>query len=253
MGDDYASRLSEMRSESGMSYRVRRGKALLAEYGAWLRRYRGGLPAGTFAAIMQMESDGKMAAPGDESLGEVGFFQITRTFPAKLGLPAESRYQPEVNVFLGGAEYQLEAAKAAKLWPQLVQKGSEDQWKLARLAFSIGAGGTRDLVSKAIVAVPHGPIYQRVKTFVDATGGIAYGSQSAAKVRYRVHVVDVIFDVGRRVEGGSFGPPQVIPAPASIGRYTFPPELLPFTGKPGLGIIGVAGLAAGAFLLARYA
>ena len=212
------------------------------------------MPVGAFAAIMQMESDGKMGAPGDVSLGEVGFFQVTSSFPPKVGLPAASRYDPETNVFLGGLEYQVEAAKAAKQWP-IVQKGSADQWKLARLSFAIGWGGTRDFVSRALAATSasSGSPYERVKAYANQTGGIAYGSQSAAKVWFRVHVVDYNFMVGQKIEPGGYGPPQLTPPPAAYPAYTFPPDLLPFTGKPGppIGILLLAGAAA-AYLLARY-
>lgn len=249
---DYVAKLAKMESAAGVASRVKNARTLLVKYGSWLRRYHGGLPVGIFAAIMEMESGGKMGAPGDVSLGEVGFYQITSSFPAEVGLPAESRYDPETNVFLGGLEYQVEAAKAAKQWPGIVTKGSVDQWKLARLSFAIGWGGTRDFVTRAFADSSSGSPYQRVLRYADKTGGRPYGSQSATKVWYRVHVVDYNFRVGQQVSSGFYGPPQIIPAPPKYPRYTFPASLLPFTGKPGnIGLVVAATLAFVGYALAR--
>ncbi len=232
---------------------VARAGDLLDRYGAWIERYRGGLPAGWMASIMLHESGGNFGAPGDPSLGEIGFYQVTKYFPPEVGLPADSRFDPETNVFLGALNYQVEATRMQAHFPTLVVKGSEDQWRLARLAFAIGAGGARSLVKKALASgnVHRGHVYDAIRTMVDGGGAIAAGSQSADKVWYRVHVVDYNFRVGREVSPGFFGPPQVIPPPSKYPRYTYPKDLLPFTGKPTSGLLTVAALAVVAAILAR--
>lgn len=233
--------------------KVKRGRELLVKYGSWLRRYCGGMPVGIFSAIMAAESDGNMGAPGDVSLGEAGFFQITSSFPPEVGLPAAARFDPETNVFLGGLEYQVEAAKAVKQWPNVVRPGTADQWKLARLSFAIGWGGTRALVTKAFAATSSGSPYRRVMDYCDKTGAHPYGSQSAAKVWYRVYYVDYNFRTGQQVAPGTYGRPTVLPAPPKYPSYRFPSDLLPFTGGSSSSGLTLAALAVAAgLLIARY-
>ncbi len=253
MATDYVARLAELKSPASVSSRVKRGRELLLQYGAWIKKYHGGMPVGVLAAIMAMESDGKMSSPGDASLGEVGLYQITASFPPKVGLPAASRYDAETNVFLGCLEYQTEAARAIKQWG--VGKSSADAWKLARLAFAIGAGGTKNFVNEALAAGRPKlgqSFYGRVIEYANQTGGRPYGSQSAAKVWFRVHIVEYNFMVGQQIQWGSYGPPQVVPAPPKHPSYTFPKDLLPYTGKPGAGPLAlVAGFALVGVIAAR--
>jgi hypothetical protein len=252
---DYVAKLAELTSPTQVAARVKAGRALLAKYGPWIRKYRGGLPAGILAAVMELESGGNPTAVGDPSLGEYGFYQVTKYTPTEVGLPAEARFDPETNVFLGSLNYQEEACRMAAHYPSLVVKGSEDQWKLARLAFAIGAGGARTLVANAVASgkVSRGRVFAGIRAMVDGGGSVAVSaSQSADKVWYRVHIVDYNFMVGQKVAFGLFGPPQVIPAPPKYPRYTFPKDLAPYTGRPNAsGLVTVAALAALAVIIAR--
>jgi hypothetical protein len=202
---------------------------------------------------MELESGGNPTVAGDASLGEYGLLQVSTYTPAEVGLPAASRYDPETNVFLGSLRYQEEAARMQAHYPSLVVQGSKDQWLLARLATAIGTGGARGLIDRAIATgnVQRGHLYDAVRAKADAGGTVQAGSQSAEKVWYRVHFVDYNFMIGDKIEGGGFGPPQVITPPAKYPRYSFPASLLPFTGKPSSGLVLVAALAAAAFFLAR--
>ena len=247
---DYRARLADL--VASRSSRVKRVRELIGMYGPMLERYHGGLPVGVLAAIMQMESDGKMDAPGDAALGEVGVFQVTSSFPTKVGVDPQVRYTAEGNIFLGCLEYQYEATRMGKLYPN-VRKGSEDQWKLARLAFAIGYGGATGLANRAMVAgSPGAGLFDKIRTYVDTHGGVAFGSQSAEKIWYRVHVVDEVFAIGKEAKFGMFGPPQVIPSPPGV-TYQFPSALLPYTGKPTSTLVAVAGgIALAAYMLSRW-
>lgn len=229
---DYAAKLRELESTSNVNDDVRRGRALYVRFKPWLDRYHGGLPAGVLAAIMLMESGGKMDAPGDVSLGEVGLYQITASFPERVGIAPAKRYDAETNVFLGGLEYQIGAAEAAKRWPNLVLLGSEDNWKLSRLAFAVGTSGARRLVEAAIAKgyVQRGAVFAGVRMLVDSGGSIALSSgQPADKVRYRVHAIDHNFKVGQLIVPGLYRSPVRLAAPANVGSYHYPTDLLPFT------------------------
>jgi len=254
---DYVAKLAELNSASGITADVRDGKKLYAKYAPWLDRYHGGLPAGVLASIMRTESGGKMSAPGDVSLGEVGFYQITANFPTTVGLPAASRYDAETNVFLGALEYQIHAAEMAARYPQVVVLGSADNWKLARLAFAVGNAGARRLIDAAIAKglVQRGKVLDGIRAMVDSGGAFALSSgQPADKVRYRVHVVDNNFAVGQKISGGLYGSPKTIPAPAGV-TYRYPPALLPFTNKVitqgNMTLLGMAALALVGFHYAR--
>lgn len=245
---DYVARLASLVAER--SQRVARTKALIEKYGPLLERYHGGMPVGVLAAIMQLESDGKMDSPGDVGLGEVGLFQVTSSFPKEVKVDPSLRYQPEGNVFLGALEYQIEAAKMARQFPQVVT-GSEDQWKLARLAFAIGSYGARTCTQLALAQPGSGSVYDRVRAWADRTGGMQLGSQSPAKIWYRIHVVDETFAVGQAAKRGWYGAPQTIPAPPGV-LYQFPAALVPFTSKPiGAAVAILGGVAAAAYILSR--
>jgi len=211
--DDRASRLI-----ASIPKRVERTRELIAQWPTFLDRYRGGLPRGVFAAVMQMESDGRRASKGDPKLGEVGLFQITEAFPRSLGLDPRLRYDTEWNFYLAGAEYNQAAARWYRRYRSLIENGSRDAWLLARLSFAIGDGGARAHVKRALEAhrdVAHRDgIYAALTTLVRHGGARKAGSQSAAKVAYRIAVVcPVNFEIGEKAEPGRYGVPVELSMP----------------------------------------
>lgn len=239
---DYVAKLADQRSAANVAARVKRGKAILAELGPWIDRYRGGMPAGFAAAVIQWESNGQMGATGDVGLGEAGYFQITATFPPSVGVPATVRLQPEGNVALGLLEYQIEAVKLWLADPNIVL-GSADSWKLARLAFAIGAYGAKTLVQEA-GPTQRGKVFDAVRAYVDRTGGRAFGSMSAGLVWYRVHTIDLVWQIGQAIEPGSGSRPSLPPALPGT-PYTLPASVRPFIKPPTSPVV-----LAGAVLLA---
>lgn len=208
--------------------RIAQAKTLWKTWGPWIQKYRGGFPAGYAIAAMQWESGGNMNAAGDASLGEVGVFQVTASFPPTIGMPAASRYDAETNVFLGLTDYQVEAARFASQIPEL-ELGTPDSWKLARLGFAVGHAGTLALVAqaRALGLVRKGYVYGAVKDGVDRAGGIALGSQSADKVWYRVHTTELVWIIGQGVVAGAGDVPRLPPAPPGQ-TYQIPLSLLPY-------------------------
>jgi hypothetical protein len=202
---------------------VARAGALLDTFSDWINRYRGGMPAGWMASIMLHESGGNFGAPGDPSLGEIGYYQIASYVPALFGYDADARADPETNVALASLEYALEAVLWAIDVPQ-VQLGTADSWKLARLSFAVGRAGSRTLAALAANAggLDSGNVYNSIVRFVLANGGVPLGSQSAAKVAARVIDIDRQWAIGQAVSGGLVGPPTIIPDPPA-GPYTLPP------------------------------
>jgi len=177
------------------------------------------MPAGFLAAIASFESGGKMSSTGDSTLGEVGIFQITRSFPPKVGLPAESRRNEETNVFLGCLEYQIMAVKMFLSAPA-ISLGTVDSWKLARLAFAIGEGGTRKLLKQSGARS-----YSDLLSYLNRVGGVPLGRQSAGLVWFRAHVIDVLWEVGQKAHSAIFvGAPVKIPNPPA-GAYTLPSDV----------------------------
>jgi hypothetical protein len=202
---------------------VARAGALLDTFSDWINRYRGGMPAGWMASIMLHESGGNFAAPGDPTLGEVGYYQIASYVPGLFGYDADVRADPETNVALASLEYALEAVLWAIDVPQ-VQLGTADSWKLARLSFAVGRAGSRTLAALAANAggLDSGNVYNSIVRFVLANAGVPLGSQSAAKVAARVIDIDRQWAIGQAVSGGLVGPPTIIPDPPA-GPYTLPP------------------------------
>jgi hypothetical protein len=243
---DYRAKLAEQQASAAVASRVKRGKAILNELRPWIDRYRGGFPAGFAAAIIQWESNGKMDAAGDVGLGEAGYFQITSTFPTSIGMAAESRLKPEVNVFLGLLEYQLEAIKLHLANP-LVELGTVDSWKLARLAFAIGSSGTKTLIKEAS-PTERGRVFDAVRAYVDRTGGRAFGSQSAGLVWYRVHTIDLVWNIGQQIQPGAGSPPTLPPAPGGA-TFNVSPLLLPYFTSSAVPFMMTVLLALGAFYL----
>ena len=202
------------------------------------------MPSGFLAAIASFESGGKMSSTGDVGLGEVGIFQITSSFPPKVGLPAESRRDKETNVFLGCLEYQIMAVEMHLANPR-IPLGTIDNWKLARLAFAIGAGGTRTLLKQSGAGSWDGLV-----AYVDRVGGVSLGSQSASKVWFRVHVINVLWDIGKLVNPPFWiGTPVKIPDPP-VGAYTLPSSVAAYLPSPLTGFLIALSIGGVAILLA---
>lgn len=227
--------------------------ALLVKYGAWLRKYNGGIPVGFLAAIMDHESGGNFGAPGDASLGEVGFFQVAKDVPPQFGMPAASRTDPETNVAIAVLEYEMEAVRAYLKYPQYIRLGTTDSWLMARLAFAIGRGGSQTLANAAIargLAKP-GNLYGGIVDYVRTVGAPALGSQSSAKVAARVASIPDLWAIGQAIEPAAAGHPVTIPQPPAA-RYTLPASIAPYIGSP-LPLVAVvaAGALGVAYLLWR--
>lgn len=247
---DYALELVNRSTPTAFARSVSRARALYQQYGGWIDRYRGGVPAGVMATVMMWESDGKPGTVGDASLGEYGLYQIAAYVPALFGIPESARYTPEVNVFLGAMELQYESARWKAKYPNYVELGSLDSYKLARLSFSVGAGGAWGLAANAINAgYANGrPLYDACVAYVDATGGVPLGSQSADKVWFRTKSIALQFEIASQV-GGFFdiaqNPARVTPPPGIT--YTIPPAVAPYfsSGFPWLifGALGLGGYA----------
>lgn len=228
--------------------KVAQAKALLTKYGGWIRKYRGGLPAGALAAYMLHESGGNFGAAGDASLGEIGFYQITASTPPRFGLHPDARKDPESNVAIASLEYGHEAALWALRYPDLVRIGTPDNWMLSRLSFAVGRGGSYQLAELAKKAgyLQPGRVYDGIARYVAANGAPALGSQSSSKVAARVASVPEQWAIGEAVDGSGVGPPAIIPNPPA-GPYTIPANVRHLFVKPIPGILLVLGGAA-AFL-----
>ncbi len=197
-----------------------RTRTLIAQWSTYLDRYRGGLPRGVFAAVMQMESDGSPGSKGDDSLGEVGLFQITESFPRSLGLDPQLRHRNEWNFYFAGTEYNQAAWRWHQRYPELVGNGSRDAWLLSRLSFAIGNGGAGAHVDRALQALPdvgrREGVYAALSRFVQQGGARKAGSQSAAKVAYRIAVVcPANFQIGELAEPAPYGVPVRLSPPST--------------------------------------
>lgn len=212
---------------------VAQAQAVYNALGEWIDRYHGGLPAGWLAAIISHESGGNFAAPGDVSLGEVGYLQVAAYVPPLFGYDPSARMDPESNIAIGVLEYELEAVYWFMAFPQATL-GTPDSWKLARLAFAVGRGGSHQLALLAQASqggLTTGDVYHDIVRWVTATGGVPLGSQSAAKVAQRVLDIDRQWAIGQAVSAGMSGPPMLIPEPP-VGPYTLPLDAAPFFVEP---------------------
>lgn len=206
------------RTEQGkISSRAASAAKFYAKYGHLVTKYSGGMPIGFLCAIAQWESNGKMSSSGDISLGEVGIYQITDSAPKHFGVDPDVRRHAEGNIFLAGLEYNANANRLAKEYPNLISPGSKDQWMLARLSFAIGYGGTTKLIRLA--GRRYGAVWDDIRRYVERTGGIQLGSQSPAKIWYRVHIIALQWEIGSRVADMSYGQPTRVPA---YKRYRIP-------------------------------
>lgn len=248
---DYATELANKSSPAFIAKAAARTQTLLEQYRPWLEKYRGGMPIGWAAAIMYWESDGSFAAPGDASLGEVGFYQVAAYVPPLFGMPAESRFDPETNVFLGLMEYQFEVAQWKAAFPSLVRLASDDAWKLARLSFAIGRGGAFGLGRLAASSASPGELFTAIAAYVRDRGGVPAGSQSAEKVWYRTLVIEAQWEIGRRA--GSFwatsGGPTFVPDPPAY-KYKIPAPFNQYFTEP-TSWLGIGAIAGAAFILWR--
>jgi hypothetical protein len=213
----YDNRLARL--TASIPRRVVRTREIIAQWTTYLDRYRGGLPRGVFAAIMQMESDGQPSSKGDPRLGEVGLYQITAGFPRRIGYDPELRRENQWNFFFAGVEYNQLAARWHLRYPQLIPHGSRDAWLLARLSFAIGDGGARSHVARALKALPavadRDGVYAALRAFIGVGGARQAGSQSAAKVAYRIAAVPLNFQTGELAEPGDYGRPVELAPPAT--------------------------------------
>jgi hypothetical protein len=242
VSSEYRNKLN--RQIADISKNAVRARGVYDRLAPLLNKYHGGMSAGFLAAIASFESGGKMSSRGDSSLGEVGIFQITKTFPQKVGLPASSRFDEATNVFLGCIEYQIMAVEMYFAAPA-IGLGGVDNWKLARLAFSIGAGGTRTLLKKSGARS-----WSELVDYVDRVGGLALGRQTAGKVWFRVRVIDVLWAVGQEAKPVFWsGAPVKIPNPPS-GSYTLPASVAPFLPSPLRGPLISLAVGGAAILLA---
>jgi hypothetical protein len=195
---------------------------------------------------MLHESNGNPGAPGDAGLGEVGLYQIAAYVPPLFGLPAAARNDPESNVAIAVLEYSLEAALWATRYPSLVRLGTADSWKLARLSFAVGRGGSYQLADLAngLHYLQPGDVFGGILRYVAANGAPALGSQSSSKVVARVASIPDQWAIGEAVEWGSPGYPTLIPNPPA-GAYTIPAAVRPLFVSPIPGVVLVLGAAAG--------
>lgn len=248
---DYAALLAQKNSPAEMSSDARRIGVLLDMYGPWIDKYRGGMPRTWMAEIMLWESNGKPDLVGDASLGEYGLYQIASYVPPLFGLPANARLDPESNVAIASLEYATEQIRWFMRYPSLVQLGSPDAWKLARLTFAVGRGGAYQLADLA-KPTEYGHVFDAIKAYVARTGGVALGGQSPDKVWFRVMNIDTQWNVAEMAAGGSLSPdkPTLIPNPLPTGTYSVSAELLPYFSEPAsliVALAAVAGLAALAY------
>lgn len=211
---------------------VATAQAVYGSLGEWIDRYHGGIPAGFVAAAIAHESGGNFNAPGDMSLGEVGYLQVAAYVPPLFGYDPDARMDPESNIAIGVLEYELEAVLWSLAYPQ-VTLGTPDSWKLARLAFAVGRAGSHQLADLASGngGLTDGDVFGDIMRYVSTNGGVPLGSQSATKVQQRVIDIERQWAIGQEVAGGISGPPMIIPDPPA-GPYTLPPEVAPYFVEP---------------------
>lgn len=230
---------------------VASARAIYDKLGPWIDRYHGGVPAGFIAAAILHESGGNFGAAGDVSLGEIGYLQVAAYVPPLFGYDASARADPESNIAIGVLEYEYEAVLWHLTFPQ-VRLGTDDSWKLARLAFAVGRGGSHQLatLARGAMGLTDGDVYHDIVRYVMATGGVPLGSQSASKVAQRVVDIDRQWAIGQAVSAEPSGPPMYIPDPPA-GPYTIPADAAPYFVQPlSLGtVLLFAGIGALAYLL----
>lgn len=248
---DYAALYATKASASSVASDVKRIGELLSKYGPWIDRYRGGLPRTWMAMMMLWESNGKADLVGDSSLGEYGLYQIASYVPPLFGLPASARLDPESNVAIAALELSMEAIKWFLRYPDLVVLGSPDSWKLARLSFAVGRGGSYQLAALA-KPTQRGEVFTAIRNYVAANGGVPLGSQTANKVWFRVMNIELQWQIAAKAAGGSMssGPPQLPPHPPA-GAYSVAADIAGHFTKPIPTLLIAAAGAVGALVYLR--
>ncbi len=252
MPTDYVAALDQLRNDVGK--RGARSKKVYAQWKRLFDTYKGGLPLGLWVASAQGESDGRMDAPGDDSLGEVGVHQVAASTETKFGVPSNYRAQAEGNFWLSGAELNTEHTRAALRYPS-ISLGSRDGWLVARLVFSIGRGGTYRILDA--MGRRFGGSYASIQKYIRDTrlkGLSGFGSQSIDKVIYRVEKMPILWEIGKAAGLSMHGWRPYIPIrPGDLVAWKVPDDLqgkigvtrpvMPPTGTAfALGAIGVGAL-----------
>lgn len=238
-----------------MSVSVASAASVYAKYKPLIDRYKGGMPGGFVAAIVQHESGGRTDAQGDPSLGEWGLLQVGTYTPEQFGWPADTRYDVANNVWLGCLDVAVRGLRAYLAVPDLIVPGTADFWKCARLSAAVGAAGFRNLVAAARPGgyLKRGNVFAGIKAWAAASGGIQLSSgQPASKVVARINTVEETWVVGQAIDG-KFGGPVLTKAPG--GRaYSLPKGFTAsmFTSPARLGVIVVATAVVGTAVGAAY-
>lgn len=226
------------------------GKDFLNKYKSWFNKYHGGAPIGFNAAIAIWESGGNFSSPGDETLGEYGFFQVAKNTPEDYGLPANLRLTPEGNFYVHFLDFNVEAARLLTRYPQYI-RGGDDLWKWTRLVFAIGPGGTKMMIERAVSAgyLKPGGTYADLVNFAKAGGASGAGSQSPDKIAFRIQAIPIQWEIGRQISSSFFssGPKKVTDMPGYKAKY--PKDAL---AKLGAGISIPLVVALGGIGLAGY-
>lgn len=215
-----------------------------ATYRPYIDRFHGGMPVGFLAAIFAHESSGNPYATGSPSLGEYGLGQVTENFPRTVGVDPDVRKTPEGNVFLSALEYQIEAERLAIRYPNLIVRGSADQWKMSRLVFALGIGAVTKLMM-LVRPTERGNVYGQIRTYVNTHPGTTVSGYASTTVLSRISSVQSLWDEGAKVAPSNVGLPEAIPAPSGI-TYVLPRGIV-LPRPPSLWLFGL-----GAALLAFF-
>lgn len=198
--------------------RIGRVKAVYAQYSPLFEKFRGGLPIAFFATIAQWESDGRMDAPGSAALGEVGVFQISEHTEEEYSTRAGIRTTLSGNFWLAGLDYNAEARRLQLKYPHLFVNNNADLWMTARLVFAIGRGGTSKVLDTS--KPTPGNVFNQLVAWAKKSGGIPLGSQSAAKVAYRIQAIPVQWEIAQKCG---------LPSSPGIPSLVMPPDVsIPF-------------------------
>ena len=185
------------------------------KYGAFINRYRGGMPAGFLAAIIAHESGGRENAVGDSSLGEIGLMQITSNFPTTVGVHPDVRRTAEGNIFLGCLELNITAAQLQKRYPTLIIPGTADQWMMARLVFGLGIGAVTKLVA-LVQPRSRGRMYAAIQDYMHDHPNTTVSGYPPGKVLTRVDSVTTLWNDGAKIVPPNVGVPEKVPAPTGL-------------------------------------
>lgn len=181
-----------------MSVSATSAAKILSKYQSYIDTYKGGLPRGFVAAIMDWESGGNNNITS--SMGEVGLLQVTTSTCSDFALDPAIRYTVEGNIFAGCLNYQVDAARIAKRFP-FIQTGSNDQWLFSRLVSAIGIGATQNLLK----AYNSGGSYSNFQTWANNGG-------ASGKTLDRVNGVVLCWNVGQAISSDGPGVPTKIPS-----------------------------------------